>query len=231
MRLVGATNSFIRMPFRRGAVQARCWRLAMVAVWWCHYAARHVRPLAFYRPAEIAGYVVMRGGLPSAACRRCAVPLLGGRRWAALLAAGIALAASGVLATRRRAQRARDTAPPTRSRSSSRAEVARSRNGSQAEAATAASKTERPPRSPRAERRPPCRPLLPAPASARRRACGPDRDPGRTRRPPRSSERCGGWRAPCAPCACAGCRRPPRSCSGRRASAAPSRQVHGSPGA
>ena len=62
MRLVGATNGFIRMPFViESAVQgAVAGGLAMVAVWVVHhYAAQHVRPLAFYRPAEIAGFVAL----------------------------------------------------------------------------------------------------------------------------------------------------------------------------
>jgi cell division transport system permease protein len=62
MRLVGATNAFIRMPFvLEGALQgAVAGGLAILILWGAHrYASRWVHPLAFYEPWQIAGFVVL----------------------------------------------------------------------------------------------------------------------------------------------------------------------------
>jgi len=62
MRLVGATNWFIRMPFViEAAVQgAIAGALAMLVLWAAHhYATQFLRPLAFYRPLEVVGFVVL----------------------------------------------------------------------------------------------------------------------------------------------------------------------------
>jgi len=62
MRLVGATNWFIRMPFVvEGAVQgATAGGLAMTLLWLAHrYAARYVHQLIFYDTLQTAGFVVL----------------------------------------------------------------------------------------------------------------------------------------------------------------------------
>ena len=61
MRLVGATNWFIRMPFFvEGAVQGSvAGGLALVVLWAAHrYAAQHVHPLRFYEPLQIVIFVL-----------------------------------------------------------------------------------------------------------------------------------------------------------------------------
>ena len=62
MRLVGATDWFIRMPFViEGAVQgALAGGLAMVLLWVAHrYAVRYVHQLTFYDGMQIAGFVAL----------------------------------------------------------------------------------------------------------------------------------------------------------------------------
>ncbi len=62
MRLVGATNWFIRMPFViEAALQgALAGGIAMLVLWAAHgYAVQFVHPLAFYRPLEVAGFVAL----------------------------------------------------------------------------------------------------------------------------------------------------------------------------
>jgi cell division transport system permease protein len=62
MRLVGATNWFIRMPFViEAAVQgAIAGGLAMLVLWGAHrYAEQFLHPLTFYRPLEVTGFVVL----------------------------------------------------------------------------------------------------------------------------------------------------------------------------
>jgi cell division transport system permease protein len=61
MRLVGATNWFIRTPFFvEGAVQgAVAGGLALLVLWGAHgYAAQHVQPLRFYEPLQIVVFVI-----------------------------------------------------------------------------------------------------------------------------------------------------------------------------
>jgi cell division transport system permease protein len=61
MRLVGATNWFIRTPFFvEGAVQgAVAGGLALLVLWGAHrYAAQHVQPLRFYEPLQIICFVI-----------------------------------------------------------------------------------------------------------------------------------------------------------------------------
>lgn len=62
MRLVGATDWFIRMPFViEASVQgALAGGLAMLVVWVAHgYATQFLQPLTFYRPIEVAGFVTL----------------------------------------------------------------------------------------------------------------------------------------------------------------------------
>ena len=62
MRLVGATNWFIRMPFLiEGALQgAAAGGLAMLVLWSAQrYAQRFVGPLYFYDTVQIAGFVLL----------------------------------------------------------------------------------------------------------------------------------------------------------------------------
>ena len=62
MRLVGATDWFIRTPFVvEGALQgAAAAGLAMTVLWGVHrYATRFVGPLVFYDAAQIAGFVAL----------------------------------------------------------------------------------------------------------------------------------------------------------------------------
>lgn len=62
MRLVGATNWFIRMPFViEAAVQgAVAGGFAMLALWAAHrYASRFVHPLGFYEPVHVVGFVLL----------------------------------------------------------------------------------------------------------------------------------------------------------------------------
>jgi cell division transport system permease protein len=62
MRLVGATNWFIRMPFViEGAVQgAVAGGLAMAVLWAAHhYAAAYIQPLVFYTGPQIAAFVIL----------------------------------------------------------------------------------------------------------------------------------------------------------------------------
>lgn len=62
MRLVGATDWFIRMPFViEGAVQgAVAGALAMAVLWVAHhYAVQHVHQLVFYDGLQTAGFVVL----------------------------------------------------------------------------------------------------------------------------------------------------------------------------
>ena len=62
MRLVGATNAFIRTPFViEGAVQGSvAGAIAMTVLWAVHHwASRWVHPLVFYSPVEIVGFVAL----------------------------------------------------------------------------------------------------------------------------------------------------------------------------
>jgi cell division transport system permease protein len=66
MRLVGATNWFIRMPFViEGAVQGTlAGALAMVVLWVAHhYAVRYVHQLTFYDTRQIVGFVALCAGV------------------------------------------------------------------------------------------------------------------------------------------------------------------------
>jgi cell division transport system permease protein len=62
MRLVGATDWFIRMPFViEGAVQgAIAGTLAMLVLWLAHHhAVRWVHKLTFYDTREILGFIAL----------------------------------------------------------------------------------------------------------------------------------------------------------------------------
>lgn len=61
MRLVGATNWFIRMPFLiEGAIQGTvAGILALLVLWAAHgYAAQYVQMLRFYDPLQVVGFVM-----------------------------------------------------------------------------------------------------------------------------------------------------------------------------
>jgi len=66
MRLVGATNWFIRLPFLvEGAVQgAAAGGVAMLVLWTAHhYAVRWVGPLVFYDGVQVAAFMVLCSGV------------------------------------------------------------------------------------------------------------------------------------------------------------------------